>query len=75
MEGTIQIHIEQLPEGYYLATSDDVQGLIAQGRTITETLEIARDVVKKLLESQSQNQVKKLSNVKKRRKLYWLCNI
>ncbi len=64
MEGTIQIHIEKLPEGYYLATSDDVQGLIAQGRTITETLEIARDVVKKLLESQSQsqNQVKKLGD-------------
>ncbi|WP_373513521.1 DUF1902 domain-containing protein [Persicitalea sp.] len=37
----------------YLATSEQVQGLIAQGRTITETLEIARDVAKKLLESQS----------------------
>ena len=53
MEGTIQIHIEKLPEGMYLATSEDVQGLVAQGRTITETLEIARDVVKKLLESQA----------------------
>ena len=53
MEGTIQIHIEKLPEGLYLATSDDVQGLVAQGRTITETLEIARDIVKKLLESQT----------------------
>ncbi len=55
MEGTIQIHIEKLPEGLYLATSDDIQGLVAQGRTITETLEIARDVVKKLLESQTDN--------------------
>ncbi len=53
MEGTIQIHIEKLPEGVYLATSDQIQGLVAQGRTITETLEIARDVVKKLLESQT----------------------
>jgi predicted RNase H-like HicB family nuclease len=53
MEGTIQIHIEKLPEGMYLATSDDVQGLVAQGRTIAETLEISRDIVKKLLESQS----------------------
>ncbi|MBP9135323.1 MAG: DUF1902 domain-containing protein [Saprospiraceae bacterium] len=53
MEGTIQIHIEKLPEGVYLATSDDIQGLVAQGRTITETLEIARDIVKKLLESQA----------------------
>ena len=55
MEGTIQIHIEKLPEGVYLATSDDIQGLIAQGRTITETLEIARAVVKKLIEAQSEN--------------------
>ena len=45
MEGSIQIHIEKQPEGYFLATSDDVQGLIAQGRTLTETLEIARDAV------------------------------
>ena len=52
MEKIINIHIEKLPEGMYLATSDDVQGLIAQGRTVAETLEIARDVAKKLLESQ-----------------------
>lgn len=54
MEKIIKIHIEQLPEGVYLATSDEIQGLIAQGRTINETLEIARDVAKKLLEAQSQ---------------------
>jgi len=55
MEGTIQIHIEKLPEGVYLATSDDIQGLVAQGRTITETLEIARDILKKLKKSQTNN--------------------
>jgi predicted RNase H-like HicB family nuclease len=53
MEGTIQIHIEKLPEGLYLVTSNDVQGLVAQGRTIAETLEIAKDVLKKLLEVQN----------------------
>lgn len=53
MEHVIQLHIEKLPEGLYLATSDDVQGLIAQGRTIQETLEIARDVARKLIESQT----------------------
>ena len=52
MEHVIQLHIEKLPEGLYLATSDEVQGLIAQGRTIQETIEIARDVAKKLLEAQ-----------------------
>jgi len=51
MEHLIQLHIEKLPEGVYLATSDEVQGLIAQGRTIQETIEIARDVAKKLLET------------------------
>ena len=49
----IQLHIEKLPEGVYLATSDEVQGLVAQGRTIQETIEIARDIAKKLIESQS----------------------
>ena len=53
MEHMIQLHIEKLPEGVYLATSDEVQGLIAQGRTIQETIEIARDVAKKLIEAQS----------------------
>jgi len=52
MERIIKLKIEKLPEGYYLATSEDVQGLVAQGRTIAETLEIARDVAKKLLELQ-----------------------
>ncbi len=50
MERIVNLHIEHLPEGVYLATSDDVPGLIAQGRTIVETLEIARDVAKKLIE-------------------------
>ena len=52
MEHLIQLHLEKLPEGVYLATSDEVQGLVAQGRTIQETIEIARDIAKKLIESQ-----------------------
>lgn len=51
MERIINLHIEKLPEGHYLATSEDVQGLIAQGWTIIETIEIARDVAKKLIEA------------------------
>lgn len=54
MEKIINIHIEKLPEGVYLATSDDVQGLVAQGRTATEALEIARDVARKLIEARAQ---------------------
>lgn len=48
------LHIEKLPEGIYLATSEDIPGLVAQGRTIQETLEIARDVGKKLLEAKAE---------------------
>lgn len=44
MEKMIKLHIQRLPEGMYLASSDEIQGLVAQGRTVTETLEIARDV-------------------------------
>ncbi|MCZ7392561.1 MAG: type II toxin-antitoxin system HicB family antitoxin [Candidatus Methanoperedens sp.] len=50
-EAMINIKIEKLDEGSYLATSDTLQGLIAQGRTISETIEIAQDVAKKLIES------------------------
>ena len=53
MEQIVNLHIEKLPEGLYVATSDDVPGLVAQGRTVTETLEIARDVAKKLLEARA----------------------
>jgi predicted RNase H-like HicB family nuclease len=53
LERVISLHIEKLPEGVYLAISDEVQGLVAQGRTIQETIEIARDVAKKLIEAQS----------------------
>jgi len=54
MEQIATLHIEKLPEGVYLATSEDIPGLVAQGRTITETLEIARDVARKLLEAQAE---------------------
>ncbi len=47
----INIHVEKLPEGVYLATSEEVPGLVAQGRTVSETLEIARDVARKLMEA------------------------
>lgn len=54
MERIVNIRVEKLPEGVYLATSDEVQGLVAQGRTIIETLEIARDVARRLLAAQAE---------------------
>jgi predicted RNase H-like HicB family nuclease len=63
MESIINLHIEKLPEGYYLATSNDIQGLIAQGRTIAETIEIARDVAKKLIEAQADEKINKYRTI------------
>jgi len=60
MEKIINIHIEKLPEGVYLATSEDMPGLVAQGRTVIESLEIARDVARKLMEAR----VERSSDVK-----------
>jgi len=51
MELAVRVHIKSLPEGFFLATSDEMPGLVARGRTIAEALEIARDVAKKLIEA------------------------
>ncbi|NTW06396.1 MAG: DUF1902 domain-containing protein [Syntrophaceae bacterium] len=58
MEKIIKIHIQKLPEGLYLATSKDLPGLLAQGRTATEVLEIARDIARKLIEARTERQGK-----------------
>ena len=47
----VSIKIEKLDEGAYLATSDVLPGLVAEGRTIAETMEIAQDVARKIIES------------------------
>ena len=57
MENVINLHIESLEEGGYLATSEDVQGLVAQGRTVQETLDIAKDVARRLLEARAERQI------------------
>ena len=54
MERLIRLHVEALDEGGYLATSDEVQGLVAQGRIVQETLQIAEVVVRRLLEAQAE---------------------
>ena len=47
----LTVHLEDLPEGGFLVTSEELPGLVAQGRTVAETLEIAQDVARKLIES------------------------
>ncbi len=50
-EWMIRLKLDPLDEGGYVATSPDLQGLVAQGVTIAETMEIARDVARKIVES------------------------
>jgi predicted RNase H-like HicB family nuclease len=50
----LKIRIESLDEAGFLATSEEIQGLVAQGRTVQETLDIARHVARRLLEALSQ---------------------
>lgn len=56
MELAIHIQVEELEDGAYLATSDELPGLVAQGRTVAETLEIARDVARKLIEARRERE-------------------
>jgi antitoxin HicB len=50
-EAAIRLHIEPLAEGGYVATSRDVPGLVAEGRSITEAVEIAQGLARKIVES------------------------
>ena len=51
MELALRVQVEELPEGLFLATSEEMAGLVAQGRTVAEALEIACDVARKLIEA------------------------
>ena len=50
-EATIRLHIEPLAEGGYVATSPDVPGLVAEGRSVMEAVEIAQGLTRKIAES------------------------
>lgn len=50
-EVAIRIRVEALKEGRYLGTSPDVPGLVAEGRSIAETVEIAQGLARKIVES------------------------
>jgi len=54
MERIINLTIEKLPEGAYLGTSDDVQGLVVQGNTIAEVIEFAQDAARVIEEMRAE---------------------
>ncbi len=53
MEKSIKLKIEKFQEEgeeYFVATSDNLEGLVAEGKTIEEVVEIPQSVVEVLLE-------------------------
>ena len=50
-EVAIRLHIEPLEEGGFVATSPDVPGLVAEGRSLVETTEIAQRLARGIVES------------------------
>ncbi|HEY9852217.1 MAG TPA: DUF1902 domain-containing protein [Leptolyngbyaceae cyanobacterium] len=58
MQTLIRLKIEKFIEDgqvYFVATSDDLQGLVAEGKTVQEAIEIAEDVAKVLLDLEKEN--------------------
>ena len=55
MSRIIRLQIEHLPEGVYLATSEDVRGLVAQADTLPELLELVPQLVAMLDELRAEH--------------------
>ncbi len=63
MQTLIKLNIEKCEEKgqeYFVATSDDLQGLVVEGQTLEEVIEIAEDVARILL-NMEQKDSKKLT--------------
>ena len=50
-EYKLHLLIRRVENGQHLAAAENFPGLVAQGRTVAETVEIAQDVARKLIES------------------------
>jgi predicted RNase H-like HicB family nuclease len=61
MKTLIKLKIERFveqEEEYFVATSDDLEGLVAEGKPIEEVIEIAQDVAKVLLQLEKETDSK-----------------
>jgi predicted RNase H-like HicB family nuclease len=66
MKTLIKLKIEKFEEQgkeYFLATSNELQGLVAEGKTIEEVIEIAEDVARVLLELEQENKQVQLRTI------------
>ena len=55
MDRIIRLHVERLPEGDFLATSDDVQGLVVEAPTMQALLALIPQVVEMLEETRREH--------------------
>ncbi|MDJ0687734.1 MAG: DUF1902 domain-containing protein [Xenococcaceae cyanobacterium MO_188.B32] len=58
MKTLIKLKIEKFEDRgqeYFVATSDELQGLVAEGETLEKVIEIAEDVARILLELEQEN--------------------
>ena len=53
----IDLNVEPLEEGGFLATSKDLPGLIAEGKTVEETLDIAQDLARIIMKLHSDKNI------------------
>lgn len=63
MKTLIRLKIDKFKENnitYFVTTSDDLEGLVAEGETIEQVREIAQDVAKILLEFEQNNNNKNI---------------
>lgn len=68
MQTLIRLKIEKFLEDgqeYFVATSDDLQGLVAEGKTLQEAIEIAEDVAKILLDLEREKYCSSPKNAEK----------
>ena len=50
-EVAIRVRVERMRKDRYLGASPDVPGLVAEGRSVAETVEIAQGLARKIVES------------------------
>ncbi len=50
-ESAIRLRVEEVEAGVFVATSPDVPGLVAEGRSVVEAAEIAQGLARRIAES------------------------
>ncbi|MDJ0533875.1 MAG: DUF1902 domain-containing protein [Xenococcaceae cyanobacterium MO_207.B15] len=66
MKTLFKLKIEKFEEQgqkYFVATSDELQGLVAEGETVEKVIEIAEDVARTLLELEQENKIFELKAI------------